>query len=239
MKYLIGSGYHPNSTAEWFYPIWAANTFQYSNPEQVVVVADSGARSPVEYEAIQWLAMNGDLGHVYDLLSQRKDYAFCGWSMTVCITALLAYFNECDYIHKEQDCLAFGPWVEQLYEESKGKEVLTGKAEGIICAQSLFWIRHRFIPEFVRMYLGTGDERLEENLGEVKFKRLEEKYPSDFGRYSFGYDRERPIRYDHVFYAQKLTPAELLELRSKRLVSFDGEPPQTHAFTGDIKSHMP
>lgn len=239
MKYLIGSGYHPHRSAEWFYPLWLSNTLCHTRPEQIVVVADSGARSPLCRPEVEWVSMKGDLGHVYDLLAGRKDYDWCGWSMTICITALLAYFNECDYIHKEQDVLAFGPWVEQIYAEAGDKNVMTGHAEGIACAQSIFWVRHQFIPEFVRIYLGTGDERTEQQFGELKFKRLEEKYKHDFGRYSFGFDRERPIRHtDKVFYAQKLTPDELRSLAAHGFIEVPKGMPDVHAFTGDLKTPL-
>ncbi len=229
---MIGSGYHPHKSSEWFYPLWLANTLRHSKPKQIVVLADSGAPNPVWRAEVEWVSMLGDLGHVYDLLAGRKDHDWCGWSMTICITALLAYFNECDFVHKEQDVLAFGPWVDQIISEAGDKNVMFGSAESYPAVQSIFWVRHAFIPEFVRIYLGTGQERTEDQFGELKFKRLEERYPHDFGRFSFGYDRERPIRYDPVFYAQKLTPEELLELRSKRLIEFDGDPPAVPAFTG-------
>lgn len=237
MKYLIGSGYSPHKTSVWFYPLWLDNTLRYAEPDQVVVVAHSRAPCPNQHHLVQWLAMRGDLGHVYDLLSKRKNYEWCGWSMTICITALLAYFNECDYIHKEQDALAFGPWVERIYEEAGNDlDVLFGSVEGAASAQSMFWVRHSFIPEFVRLYLGTGDERKVENIGEAKFDRLWRKHER-FGRYTFGYDRQRPMNLDdRVFYGQKFTPQELMELEKKGFLSLKRPIPQVDQFTGDPKT---
>jgi hypothetical protein len=236
-KYLIGSGFHPHQHAQWFYPIWLGNTLRYAKPRQVVVLADSAANCPEWHQAVQWVSMQGDLGHVYDLITGRKDFDWCGWSMTVCITALMAYFNECDYIHKEQDALAFGPWVEKIYEEAgENKNVMVGSAANIPVVQSIFWVRHHFIPEFVRIYLGTGNERTEDQFGELKFKRLEEKYSNDFGRYSFGFDRERPLRLtDPVFYAQQITPSELEEMERAGLLNIPGSMPRAVNFSGCAK----
>jgi hypothetical protein len=229
---MIGAGYHPHPTSAWFYPLWLGNTFRYAKPEQVVVLADSGATCPEWHPQVEWVSMKGDIGHVYDLLSGRKDYDWCGWSMTICTTALMAYFNECDYIHKEADALAFGPWVEQIYKEAGKRDVMFGSAKDIPAVQSVFWVRHSFIPEFVRLYLGTGQERTEDQFGELKFKRLQEAHPERFGRYSFGFDRERPLKYDPVFYAQKLTPVELKELEQAGYLTIPQPMPSVAAFTG-------
>lgn len=178
--------------------------------------------------------MKGDIGHAYDLICGRKPYAWCGWSVSIMSLAMIAYFNETDFIWKEQDCLAFGDWTKQIYDEVGDKDVMFGSWRPG-AANSLFWVRHSFIPEFVRLYLGTGDERLDCNLGEKKFERLEAEHPSRFGRYTFGYDRDRPFCMKQpVFYAQKFSPQELVDLRAAGLIDFEGDPPDNTVFSGRV-----
>jgi hypothetical protein len=221
MKYLIGTGYHakPNDAAdrEKFFKLWWENTMRFAKPERVVVLASGGNSIP--YAPGQWIPLAGDLGHVSDLVSGAKPFAFCGWSISICLLALAAYFDECDFIFKEQDALAFGPWIERIYYELGDRNVLFGSAKCMPAVQSIFFVRHSFIPRFVELYLGTGDERKSDNLGEFKFARLEREHPQDFGRFSFGVDRDRPIPYDSkVFYAQQLSQQELEELRQRELI---------------------
>lgn len=219
MKYLIFSGFHnrPGQTWDLFYPIWYNNTLKYSNPERIIVLASGNCRVPDARG--QWITLAGDLGHTHDLSNGRKPYHWCGWSITLVTGLLLAYANECDAIFKEQDVLAFGPWVDRMYSEIGDKGMIFGKANVAPAVQSLVLCKHWFIPEFVRLYMGTGSEQLKENEGELKFARLEQENPNLFGRYSFGYDRDRPINYeDEVFYAQHLNPQELQEMKQRNLI---------------------
>jgi hypothetical protein len=235
MKYIIGTGYHPHPTARWFFDLWLENTLRFADPkpESVVVLADSGA--VIESRDVKWISMNGDIGHVHDLIYGRKPYEYCGWSISICTLALLAYFNECDFVFKEQDVLAFGPWVKKMYSQITNGKLILGRAKIFPAVQSLFLVKHEFIPEFVRLYLGTGDERIQENLGEFKFDLLANRYPEKFRRYSFGYDRDRPFNVaDEVFYVQKLVSSEVNLLRDAGLVSSNTRPPTTLGpFTGN------
>jgi hypothetical protein len=219
MKYLIGTGYHnkPGQTWDQFFPTWYENTMKHASPQRVVVLASGGCTVPGAPG--QWIHMDGDLGHTHDLSNGRKPFHWCGWSISFVTLALLAYFDECDFIFKEQDVLAFGPWVEKMYAEIGDKGMIFGSAEVAPAVQSLVLCKHWFIPEFVRLYMGSGSEQLKENEGEVKFFRLEQENPECFARYSFGVDRDRPIPYDaEVFYAQHLNGEELAELRKRGLI---------------------
>jgi hypothetical protein len=167
--------------------------------------------------------LSGNLGHGGALLSGEKKHLLCGWSAAVLSLAMMAYCNDSDFIYKEQDCLAFGPWVEQMYADMGDKNMVFGRAMKsspyMPCAQSLFLIRHKFIPEFVKNYIALGTDAQIDNLPEHKFVKLESSSPNDYARLSFGYDRERPINYnDRVFYAQKLTLHEMHELSSRKLI---------------------
>jgi hypothetical protein len=174
--------------------------------------------TPCEYyDDPDLLILKGNLGHIGDLLEGRKPHKFCGWSMGVMTLALLAYQNETDFIYKEQDCLAFGPWVERLYSECGDKKVCFGKNGLMTCAQSLFLVKHDFIPEFVRSYLGTGPDAA--TMPETKFSNMAKVNQPNWTQFGFGVDRDRPIPWDdEVFYAQHLTRNELGELSKRGLI---------------------
>lgn len=231
MKYLIGTGFHSNAGDKGnpktaglrpvdFWSLWHENTIKYARPapERIAVIGSGNGIQPFPF-GTQWIALSGDLGHVHDLNEHLKPYHWCGWSMALVTLALLAYQNECDFVFKEQDVLAFGPWVERMYAEIGSAGMIFGRARCMPAVQSLLLCKHEFIPEFVRLFMSTGSEQEKRNEGELKFARLERDHPSLFTRYSFGYDRDRPINYDdEVFYLQHTTPDELKELRRRGLV---------------------
>lgn len=218
-KYMIGTGYYekPETPRSDFFSIWFQNTMRHAQPERVVVLANGGSK--IDGAPGQWISMAGNLGHAHDLSEHRKPHVMCGWSAAFVTLAMLAYFDECDFIFKEQDALAFGPWVERLYEEIGTRGMIFGDNKEFACSQSVVLIRHAFIPEFVRLYMGTGSEQEKSNECELKFKRLEQANPEQFGRFSFGCDRDRPIPYDaEVFYAQQLSGEELAEMKRRELI---------------------
>lgn len=191
---------------------------KYSKPDRVIVLASGNGPRPKRMLG-QWIDLPGDLGHVHDLNEHRKPYHWCAWSIAFVTMGLLSYFNECNYIFKEQDVLAFGPWVDQMHAEIGQSGMIFGKAKCMPAVQSLVLCRHWFIPEFVQWFMGTGSEQIKINEGELKFMRLEKKFPGVFARYSFGYDRDRPINYDDkVWYSQHHTPQEIEEMRRRKLI---------------------
>jgi len=224
MNYLLGSGYyHPNPDGDFFVRIWNETIIRYADPlpaqRMILAVGNSrplawgGLSSPV-------ITTDGNLGHVGALLSGDKPHAFCGWSAAFCSLALIAYNAELDFIFLEQDCLACGPWVKRIYADMGDGDMVFGRkmesAPYMPCAQSLVLVRHSFIPEMVSSYLGMGTDNDVNNLPEMKFQHLEEKFGNRIRRLSFGCDRERPIPYDDdVFYAQKLTTEEIETLQAK------------------------
>lgn len=229
MSYLLGSGMYKDPE---FHGLWRSNNIRYAVPEpsRTVVVCVAGQDLPYVNANTSEVCLAGNLGHVGDLLSGIKPYSYCGWSMGVLSLALLAYQDESDLIYKESDCLAFGPWVKQLYADMGDGDMAFGaKMESepfMECAQSLFIVRHGFIPKFVEFYLSLGDERSkdendhEDNLPERKFVKIEEAFGTEkIRRLSFGVDRERPLPYDDaVWYAQRFSAEELDELRNKGML---------------------
>lgn len=236
MRCLIGSGYVSGEGREQFAELWRVNFTNYYPANdyavsRIAIVANGDANRPlatIGYR-VEWIDLQGNNGHIGDLINGRKDRDYCGWTSAVCALAMLAYSDESDFVYREQDCLCFGPWLEQLYTDmGDGMMAFGGKMltePYMECAQSLFIVRHRFIPEFVAHMLVSGDERRkdeegkEDNLPERKFHRLREKHPEIVKALSFGVDRERPLPYDSpVWYAQKFTDEELEELRKRGMI---------------------
>src|SRR5271157_1457781 len=220
MSYILGTGYYSNGRngLDWFAKVWLENTFLFADPlpERIVVVSVGGSHPP--YPAmgldgitpINVLDLTGNAGHVHQLLGiskPHKPYHYCGVTATFATLASLAYANECDFVYKEQDCLAFGLWVQQMYDELGGHSMAFGRCRIMGSAQSLFVIRHQFLPSFISYLFRSGSERDHMNLPEHKFSRLLIEMPDQVKYLSFGYDRDRPLNMtDMVWYAQKFTP---------------------------------
>ncbi len=219
MNYLLGSGRY-NVSAEW-HNIWGKN-WPSVLPSNISIL-QVGSKGFDALENTNLISVRGNLGHVGDLLNGTKPHAFCGWSAGLIQLAMTAYCAELDLIYKEQDCLAFGPWVEQMYADmGDGNMVFGGKmktAPFMPSAQSLILIRHKFIPDFIWRYLGMGPDGHYNNLPEHKFGKMLAQEPNHFRTLSFGYDRERPINFDApVWYAQKFTQKELDELKRRKMI---------------------
>lgn len=229
MSYIIGTGYIRGWTpaAEDFAYWWKANTLRFADPpaSRIVVVSVDGSGTPAAFKdsAIDVLNLNGNCGHIHHLLTGQKKHWIGGWSASVLALAMIAYNDESDLIYKEQDCLAFGPWVERMYADMGDADMVFGRKHEthphMPCSQSLFLIRHRFLLDFVTRYLAKGTDNDKDNLPESKFEHIEKDDPSRFRRLSFGFDRERPIIYEEpVWYAQQLKPEEITEMVKRELL---------------------
>lgn len=200
-------------------------------------VLASGGCGPVGIEAFNLIKVQGDLSHVHDLIGKSntpKPWQYCGWTGTVLALALIAY-NDCrDLIFKEQDCLCFGPWVDALYSELGSRKMIFGKSRHMACAQSLFLVKHDYIPDFVRDYLSMPNDRDINWLGEQKFAWMKQRFPDEVCQFSFGCDRDRPIPWDDpVFYCQKWRREELLEAERRGLLTLPPNMPDVKVFTND------
>lgn len=216
-RYHIGTGYHPkpDGSSRAFYALWGENTYRYSKPTKVTVLADSGAKVPWGATTAlrpTCIELSGDLGHFMNLVNNEKPHAYNGWSGAMLALAMIAYCDEADFIFKESDCFAFGPWVEKLYEEIGDAGAIWGRCSFMPCEQSLFLVKHAAIPDFVRHFLDGPPQRTHDQLGEHRFVQMEQKYPERYKRFSFGVGRDRPIPWDApVFYFQQPKPAEIEE----------------------------
>lgn len=221
MSYVIGTGFFHKigdaQKAREFFRIWYANTYRHAQPEDVFVIENGGCSSLRNLPG-QQIHLTGNLGHAHEVNTGKKPHAMCGWSAIFVTLAMLAYNDEQDYVFKEQDCLAFGPWVDRMYSEIGSAGMIFGSNQ-FPCAQSLVLIKHAFIPEFVKLYMQEGTEQIKGNECEHKFARMERAHPDLFKRFSFGVDRARPIPYEaDVFYAQQIKPEEMDELKRRGLI---------------------
>lgn len=226
-RYLVGSSYFDKRQADRpeFLRIWIENTKKcFANPTRVVLVAEAGSnipfRLPDGYDSVN---LTGDLGHVTMLESGEKKHVHGGWTAHMLALAMLAYCDEADFIYKESDCLAFGDILNQMYADlGEDGDIVYGHAHpgppGMPSSQSLFLVRHRFLPELVKSYIAYGPDA--KNYGEQKFCRLRD----DFGgrrikMLSFGVDRVKPINYDRMpMYCQQVYPEEIAELKRRNLL---------------------
>lgn len=223
MRYLIGSGFIDGEFKQEFARIWFANTARFSSPSRIVILSAGGHRLKFSEDCADELKLTGDLGHFMALVNGQKPHKFNGWMGAVLALALIAYNDESDFIYKEADCLAFGPWVDRMYHELGDGGIIFGRKHlshpWMPCSQSLFLVKHSYIPEFVRLILSTDAQNKEGELGEHKFERMEKEHSGEWKMMTFGYDRERPFNTDdEVFYVQQITREELELLRSKSLI---------------------
>jgi hypothetical protein len=224
--FIIGTGYFNRDPktydTESFYRTWWKNTMRYAAPKRIAVIAAGGHHvSPKTMRECpaDWIHLDGDLGHIHHLTGNQKPFEYSGFTMTLLTLALLAYQNECDLIFKEQDCLAFGPYVETMYKEIGDGQMIFGTGKMMPVFQSLMLIKHWFLPHFVYRYLGCGSERDKSNEGEQKHKRLMDKEPHFFKTFSFPFDRDRPLDITlPVWYAQQCSNEELQQISKAGLL---------------------
>ena len=234
--YLIGSGYIQNAKtpipANEFADTWMQNIIHYARPlpDKVIVVTANNAapfyRSPVDV-----IVCPGDLGHIKDKQEGRKNFDLVGWTPPMIATAMIAYNAVLDFIFVEQDCLAFGPWVERMYQDLGNGDWVIGRPlvtdKHVPATQALFLVRHAAIWRFVRDYLAFGpdinDWRMETKdrlTGERKFALMRKRAPDKVKELSFGVDRDRPIPWsDPVWYCQQWKRSEFEEAKRRGIVA--------------------
>lgn len=226
---LIGSGYFAppgkaQETAD-FHNIWYENLRKYLGElPQIHLFCNGGSVPPVN-TAIGKTFCLGNTMHVGALIHGEKDYKFCGWSSVMMSLLWMAYNEEKDLLFIEQDALVFGEgWVDELLKELGSASVIFGRKHlsgpnWMPTSQSLFYVRHSFIPAFTASYCSMPRDGDVEWIPELKFLRMMERDWKNYRMMSWGYDRERPLGYDDPYwYAQKFTPEEMAELRRRNLL---------------------
>lgn len=226
-RIFVGSSYFDRRQADRpeFLKIWIENTKRcFPNPTRVVLVAEAGSRIPFALpENYDVVNLSGDLGHVSMLERGEKKNAFAGWTGSMLALAMLAYCDEADFLYKESDCLAFGDIEGQMYRDLTDEgDIVFGHAHpvapGMPSSQSLFLVRHRFIPEFVSTYISYGGDATIH--GEHKMCKLRDRFGGARIRMlSFGQDRCRPIEWHRSpLYLQQIYPEELAEMKTRNLI---------------------
>lgn len=222
--YIVGSGFiGGNKPADDFYETRNSHLERNGDfkPEHMYVICARGESPPDERDWITKIKLKGDLGHICRDSSQKHQIE--GWPMVVMTTAMIAYQNECDFIFIEQDCLPFGPFISKMYEEIReGVGLIMGNTAHQPCAQSLFLLRHWFIPEFVWLYLGMKLKDRKQQ-GEQAFVKMEGETSGKVQRFSFGFDRDRPPEgfasmKDKVWYLQQISVDELTKLKESGFI---------------------
>ena len=228
MKYLLGSGYFNNPCAAVPCPemarAWLGTISMHANPlPEKVVVVSAGGDYPIPFQpGLTPIHCRGDIGNLSHKVSGHKNHDWAGWMPPVVITAMIAYNEELDFVFQEQDCLAFGPYIERMYSDMGDGQMAIGRPlqqMGMPATQSLFIVKHAYIWKFVRDYLTLGGDDNDANQGEKKFARLRANNPADVRVLTFGSDRDRPIPWDEpVISAQQWSREEFETAKAKGLI---------------------
>lgn len=233
MRFLLGTSFFDGGKPERqaMARLWVENIARMDvKPTKIVAIGEGGARVPSFWGDV--VRLTGDLGHIHQHLDggPKAHHAFTGWSASVMALAMLAYIDEADFVYRESDCLAFGPWVTRLYRDCGDRGWVFGPkmtaAPWMACAQSIFLVKHATIPWFVRTFLAEGPENDRERIGETRFVRMERGMPA--ARLSFGVDRMRPIPWDdEVFYFQQPTRDDIAEANRRGLITWKSSQPES------------
>lgn len=218
-RYVVVTGYFNSGDAltEDFFRIWHDNTTRFAKPARIFVI--NAASKPLDYGNSTWINLSENLFHHAFNLPPGQQLG--GFSASVMIGCLLAYHERADMLFKEQDCLAFGNYVETLYAEMGDKgmvagPILTSGPGAGLLAVSLMLIRHEYLLEFVARYLSlwpTDREFLPEH------KLMEIAKTGRIVESKMGFDRNRPINFDApAFHLQKMTVKEMEILKARGLV---------------------
>jgi len=209
--YIIGTGYYEDSEKdmEFYQKYWLPNTLKYSSPQKIVVV-NSGSPNRKVSDLENWIDLTTNPGPHAN--APRDQNLLGGWNLGFIQGALYAYSCRCDFIYKEQDCLAFGNWITESQEalETQKKLALVGKLKNWpdfpgsqgdfeLC---LVYLKFEHIINFLNelFSIPLGDMSC---FCEKKFNMIGEKTNS-IGEFGFGYGGNRPfVGTDPTFYIQK------------------------------------
>lgn len=232
MSYLIGTGYYcgdgwrgteRNDFVRELRRVWMENTLDLG---RIVTIASGDGLAG--YWDTDLIHVN-NLGHAHDNDRLENPPRLTGWSATFVTLAMLAYTEQCDFIFKEQDCLAFGPWIETMYSEldRTGAQMLVGRqqdANGMPLEQSLTIIKCDYILDFIAQFISIpipDGGKFQHRRSEEKFWDVMHKSNGKIQFLPFGFGRARPKEWltnEEPWYIQQVQPHELEELRQLSLV---------------------
>lgn len=219
MSYKIYTGFvssidstkYADKGAQEFFDLWYANTRKYYSDAEIVLLGPDVPDITNKCN-IKVLESYDNLGHVGDYIHNRKHGRWCGWTAAVVFGMMHAYVKNVDFIYKEQDCLAFGNYVQRMYNDCEGFDIVYGSCRIMGAAQSLFLVKRNAIPDVISSLAHDEDKIV---LPEIKFARL----PVKQTRLSFGYDRDRPWNpNDSEFYIQQISGQDFTQLEENKLI---------------------
>lgn len=186
-----------------FLDVWIRNTLQTSKPEHVYIFNSNSDIPDIDesfVEKVQIIDLVSNPGH-----SISTELKLCGWRASILAGAIIAYASRCDLIYKEQDCLCFGDWINEIYENSNGISCGYYKSDrGLKAEISLVFVRHDRILEFIETLLTiVNNDIVNPPYPETQMAELMDLMEGNY--LSFGYGRDRPINYeDRSFYVQHI-----------------------------------
>ena len=218
-NFIIYTGYvknispekYANKSSQDFFNIWYKNTRDYTDnpihifgPDSPNIEKTTNTKILAEYE---------NLGHVEDW--NRKKGRWAGWVSGVLYGMIDAYVRRVDFICKEQDCLAFGDYINQMYLDLGNSGIILGNYSNMACAQSLFLVKRDHIPEVIKVICQDNSHLPEDTFSKIGNQK----------RLTFGYDRDRPFNAkDKRFYIQQVSVHDLDILIGENLIPGKNKP---------------
>jgi hypothetical protein len=201
-------------TAQEFFNLWYENTRKYIPKEIPIHILGPDKPNLENKENIKSLLEYENLGHLGDLLSKNKTGFLCGYTASAVYGMMDAYLRGKDFLYKEQDCLAFGDYIGEIYRiinDCNNYGVLVGPNQTQPCSTALHFIKRNSIPYAINKICSTPDIY---SIPENKYSEM-----PNLGKLTFGYDRDRPFNVkDKIFYVQQIKTQELQILKDEKLI---------------------
>lgn len=198
-------------TSEEFFEIWYKNTRKYIGENISIYILGPDKPNLKDKQNIYSLIESENLGHFGDLLTGKKNNYLIGYTASAIYGMMHAYILGKDFVYKEQDCLAFGDYIQEMYKTSGKKSVVLGTNKVQACSTALHLIRREAIPLAIKTICEEPDVKC---ITEKKYSRMINAI-----MYSFGYDRDRPFNAkDKIFYIQQIKKHELEILKNENLI---------------------
>lgn len=200
-----------------FFDLWLKNT-----GDSDIVVIDNNEVTPlaVDNPRVRVIRINHNLGSIESHIGKFRPHLL-GFSAGWIIGAMIAYSENRDMLYKEQDCLWFGPALQEIVRRAESTDMLVQMGYAVSAPARveccLFWVRHGFITEFIVKYMeqsqGDGVKTPEEKFNHIAGS------DNRIAPLGFGVGRDRPLPSDHpVWYAQKITADEVEDLKRRGLL---------------------
>lgn len=210
-EYCLHLKYASLNTQE-FFDIWYINTRKHI-PENIPIhIVGPDCPDLSKTKNVKCLAEYKNLGYCADLIEKRTNDFLIGYNAGVVYGMIDAYVRGKDYLYKEQDCLAFGNYVDEIYKISGSHSVVIGPNKTQACSTALHFIKRAGIPYAISTMVSAPDAV--NLLTEVKYRRMQ-----NLVWLPFGYDRDRPFNTkDKIFYIQQVKKSELQILKDEKLI---------------------